>query len=184
MDPHGVLALPAGDAVDEAAPEDTSPLDDGDARHERAAASASIVRVTGGASETHQCHWREAEQDGGDGAVRPAPPQLQDQPQDEQRAGHGRRGRRPRGKRMSQGERELRLDFVVAGSEQGDGCRGIYRRALAQRRSLHSGERHRRRRTVDYERFIPFFIYSLRRARIGSMWPWSSTGCSCTCSSL
>lgn len=29
-----------------------------------------------------------------------------------------------------------------------------------------------------------FFIYSLRRARIGSMWPWSSTGCSCTCSSL
>lgn len=136
VDPVRVPALPAGHAAHEAPPEDAAPLDDGDARHEHAPAAAHppLVRLAGRSAQTHQRARRQAVQDGRDGAVRPAPPELQDEPQDEQRRHRAGRGLVPPGKR------KFRLDPAVAGGEQGHRGGRVHRGTSAQRGSVHSGE--------------------------------------------
>lgn len=92
MDQDRVPLLPAGVHVHETAEEDAAEVDDGDAGHERSAASAPHVAV--GVARARAPEFRDAvqAQDGGDGAGRPAPSQLQDQPE---------------GERGAAGEREL-----------------------------------------------------------------------------
>lgn len=124
MDQDRVPVLPAGVHVHEAAEEDAAPVDDGDAGHERPAASAPHVAV--GPARARAPGLRDAvqAQNGGDGAGRPAPPQLQDQPE---------------GERGAAGERELRLVDPVAGGVQGHRGRRVHSRAPEERRPIHSG---------------------------------------------
>lgn len=124
MDQDRVPVLPAGVHVHEAAEEDAAAVDDGDAGHERAAASAPHVAV--GPARARAPGLRDAvqAQDGGDGAGRPAPSQLQDQPEGERRAA---------------GERELRLADPVAGGVQGHRGGRVHRRTLEERGSIHTG---------------------------------------------
>lgn len=125
MDQDRVLVLPAGVHVHEAAQEDAAAVDDGDAGHERPAASAPHVAV-GPAGACAPVRRRDAvqTQDGGDGAGRPAPSQLQDQPESE---------------RGATGERELGHAAPVARGVQGHRGSGVHRRTFAQRRSIHTG---------------------------------------------
>jgi len=124
VDQNRVSLLSAGVHVHEAAEEDAIEVDDGNAGHERSAASSSHFAV--GATRAGSAEFNDAvqTQDGGNGAGRLAPSQLQDQPEGE----HG-----------AAGERELRLVDTVAGGVKGHRGGGVYRRTLEERGSIHTG---------------------------------------------
>lgn len=124
MDQDRVPVLSAGVHVHEAAEKDATEVDDGDAGHERSSASASHIAVGLARARAPEFRNTVQAQDGGNGAGRPSPSQLQDQPE---------------GERGTTRKRELRFVDPVAGSVQGYRSSGVHRRTLEERGSIHTG---------------------------------------------
>lgn len=139
MDQDRVPVLPAGVHVHETAEEDATEVDDGDAGHERSAASAPHVAIRPARARAPEFRDAVQTQDGGNGTGRPAPSELQDQ---------------PKGERGATGERELRLVDPVAGGVQGHRSSGVHRRTLTERGSIHTGAVLLRRRSFKFLRLV------------------------------
>jgi len=86
MDQDRVPVLLTGMYVHETAEKDATAVDDGDAGHERSATSAPHVAIRPAGTRAPEFGNAIQTQNGGNGTGRPAPSQLQDQPEGERGA--------------------------------------------------------------------------------------------------